>query len=151
MQMTCVQSIIGWIYGGEMNQDLVDNARDWLGTPWEHNQSEKGIAVDCVNFLAAVAIESGLTIEPIPESYHRTSKDSTELEDYLNRNFTKTKTGIIERNNIILYNFYGYYKHVAIAVNSNSIIHASFREGKVVEHTIDGIWRHRIVGIWSIK
>ena len=131
-------------------KDLTTNARLWLGTPWEHNQNKQGIAVDCVNFLWLVAKESGLDIEPIPSSYARVARGSTTLEDYLNRNFKYKEDGIIEKNNIILYNFYGYYKHVAIATSDSSIIHACYREGKVVEHGIDGVWKYKIVGIWEL-
>lgn len=130
--------------------DLIEKAREWIGTEWHHNQRQKGIAVDCVNFLSEVAKESGLEIEEIPEEYGRVATEN-KIELYLDRNFLKKSSDIIERNDIILYSFFGLNNHVAIASSETTIIHASQKEGRVVEHTIDGIWLKRIKGVWRVK
>ena len=130
-------------------QNLIDSARTWINTPWQHNQRIKGIGVDCVNFLSAIAHESGLNIEEIPESYGRTAIDN-QIEEYLKRNFTLKNSLEIEENNIILYTFSGYKNHVALATSPTTIIHANSRVGKVVEHQIDGIWLKFIASIWVI-
>jgi cell wall-associated NlpC family hydrolase len=130
--------------------DLIEVARSWLNTPWQHNQKTKGIGVDCVNFLNAIANESGVIIEEIPEHYGRVATDNN-IEEYLERNFKKKPTKDIEKNNIILYAFSGYKNHVALATSNNTIIHANSRVGKVVEHNIDGVWLRCINSVWVIK
>lgn len=41
-------------------QQVVDVAREYLGTPWKHQAALKGVGIDCVNLLACVAYECGL-------------------------------------------------------------------------------------------
>jgi hypothetical protein len=129
---------------------LIKVARTWLDTPWQHNQKVKGLGVDCVNFLIAVAFESGLNIEPIPLSYGRTAIDN-QIERYLERNFIKKPDLAIEENNILLYQFSGYNNHVAIATSPTTIIHANSKEGRVVEHSIDGVWKRCLKSVWMIQ
>jgi hypothetical protein len=130
--------------------DIKSVARTWLGTPWQHNQKVKGLGVDCVNFLIEVAKESGLKIEKIPLSYGRTAIDN-QIERYLERNFIKKSDLSIEENNILLYRFSGYNNHVAIATSSTTIIHANSKVGKVVEHSIDGVWKRCLESVSVIK
>ena len=37
-----------------MRQDVVDVARSWLGTPYQHQQSLKGFAADCLGLVRGV-------------------------------------------------------------------------------------------------
>lgn len=41
-------------------QQIVDAAREYIGTPWKHQACAKGVGIDCVNLLAAVAYDCGL-------------------------------------------------------------------------------------------
>lgn len=132
-----------------MSNQLVISAREWLGTKWQHNQCKKGLGVDCVNFLYAVAIESGLTIATIPKSYGRLAIGS-EISDYLSRHFILKPNLTIEESNILLFQFSGYNNHVAIATGKDSMIHASASHKKVVEHTIDNRWLRILKGVWKI-
>ncbi|HET8688175.1 MAG TPA: NlpC/P60 family protein, partial [Methanosarcina sp.] len=113
-----------------------DIAREWLGTPWRHNCQVKGVGVDCINFLEAVAKESGYDIPPIPSHYGRTAIDDG-IREYLNQYFIPSHT--ITTGTILLFQFGGYNNHVAIATSETTMIHASFRHKKVVEHPIDGL------------
>jgi hypothetical protein len=130
--------------------DIIKISREWLNTPWQHNQKIKHIGVDCVNFLEAIAEESNLKIEKIPKIYGKTATNN-EIELFLNRNFKKKITIDIEPTNIILYSFSGYNNHVALATSSITIIHANSKVGKVVEHQIDGIWRKHIKSVYIIS
>lgn len=40
--------------------DVVAEARTWLGTPWQHQQSLKGVATDCLGLISGVALNLGL-------------------------------------------------------------------------------------------
>lgn len=35
-------------------------ARDWIGTPWHHQQMLKGVGADCLGLIAGVALELGI-------------------------------------------------------------------------------------------
>lgn len=39
--------------------ELVAEAREWLGTPYQHGQMAKGLGCDCLGFLAGVAYAVG--------------------------------------------------------------------------------------------
>ena len=43
--------------------DVVREARSWLGTPWVHQHSERGIATDCAGLVVGVARRLGLVDE----------------------------------------------------------------------------------------
>jgi hypothetical protein len=40
-------------------QEIINEAMEWLGTPFVHQDRTKGQGVDCVNFIAALAIATG--------------------------------------------------------------------------------------------
>ncbi len=136
----------------KVNEDgIIEIARSWLNTPWHHNQNKKGLGVDCVNFLASVAIESGYDIPPIPKKYGRIAT-STEIEDYLDVHFIrKNRTKELNKTDLLLFKYSGYNTHVAIATSENTIIHASLGHGKVIEHPIDGVWWRILKNTWSFE
>ncbi len=35
--------------------DVIAEARTWLGTPWHHQASVKGVGCDCIGFVRGVA------------------------------------------------------------------------------------------------
>lgn len=131
-------------------EKLVNSAREWLNTKWHHNQCVKNVGVDCINFLYASGIEAGLTLSPIPEVYGRIAY-SDGIKSYLNQHFHLKQYNEIELGDILLFQFSGYNNHVAIATSFNTMIHASASHEKVVEHSIDGIWRRMLKGVWMIK
>ena len=134
----------------EIEAKMIAEAREWLGTPWKHNRQDKYRGVDCINFLWAVGITAGLELEPIPEEYARTEKDN-EIGQYLDRHFAKTTQANLHQGCILLMRFSGFYSHVALATSKCTIIHASLRHNKVVEHQLDGIYLRIIKGIWEVK
>jgi cell wall-associated NlpC family hydrolase len=44
---------------------IVAAARDWIGTPWQHQQRTKGLAVDCAGLVIGVARE----LELVPAEF----------------------------------------------------------------------------------
>jgi cell wall-associated NlpC family hydrolase len=131
-------------------------ARSWLGTKWQHDQQIKGVGVDCVNFLTAVAIEYGCDLPPIPKNYERVSRNN-EIIDYIADNFNCIyKKGIqtkieMKTTDIAVFNISGYSTHVAIITEPYKIIHADNRVGRVIEHNLDGVWLRKLESIWRFK
>ena len=124
---------------------VIEVARSWLGTTWMHGQRVKGIGVDCVGFLFAVASECGYDLPPLPSNYERIAlKDS--IREYLNTNLIAYPDIVSEA--VLLFQYSGFNNHVAIATSTNSIIHASYTHQKVVEHPLDGVWLRTLKGVW---
>lgn len=125
---------------------VIEVARSWLGTSWMHNQKVKGIGVDCIGFLFAVAEECGYDLPSIPSNYPRTALDDG-IRKYLDANLIPCEE--IKAERVLLFQYAGFNNHVAIATSANSIIHASYTHKKVVEHPLDGIWLRTLKGVWE--
>ena len=54
-------------------QQVIEEARSWLDTPWSHNQGLKSKGCDCVNFPYLVYKYLGFELPPLP-NYHRSPR-----------------------------------------------------------------------------
>lgn len=52
-----------------IRQDIVDKAREWIGTPYHHHQAVKGLGVDCLGLVASVAVELGIEGDYSPQAF----------------------------------------------------------------------------------
>lgn len=130
----------------EKQQQLITIARSWLGTPWRHNQCVKGLGVDCVNFVWAVAKEAGLDGSDLPSRYARVSC-YRQIEKYLDGFLPRIE--VLRESNLLLFELNGYTTHIGFATDKG-MIHASLQWGEVVEHPIDGIWANSLVKQWKV-
>lgn len=68
-----------------LREEIVAEARTWLGTPYRHAQRAKGSAggVDCLNLVAgvfqALGVLGSFDAEPYPSAWWRTGKDLISL------------------------------------------------------------------------
>lgn len=131
-------------------EKFIEIARSWLGTKWQHDQQIKGIGVDCVNFLMAVAIEYGCDLPPIPKNYDRISRNK-EIVDYIADNFDCITAEEMDTTDIIIMKVSGYSTHVGIITEPYKIIHACNRTGCVIEHNLDGVWLRRLDSVWRFR
>ena len=135
-----------------IEQVIIDNARTWIGTPWRHNQQKKGVGVDCVRFLEAVARESGIVIPALPENYNRIAQNNA-MKRYLIQHFERVPHSERRMADVLLFQPNGLNNHIGIATSATTVIHASQRDQKVVEHNLDGIWLKMLKngGTWRLK
>lgn len=134
----------------DFEENLIKIAESWIGTPWQHNQCKKHVGVDCVQFLQSVARASGYYLPEIPARYGKVARDNS-IEIFLNQNFIKKNNKKIRRTNILLFCFQGYNNHVAIAVDTKTIVHASFKEKKVVKQALDPTLIRILKGVWTLR
>ena len=139
-------------------QRIVATARGWMGTPWVHQASLKGIGCDCVGLIAGVAGELGL---PEAEAWKRDVRyigyGRLPLPDklleacavYLNA-IPVAKAGV---GDILLFTFLKEPMHFGIisAENPQYIIHAYSPVKHVCEHILDGRWSRRVLGAFRFK
>jgi cell wall-associated NlpC family hydrolase len=59
--------------------DVVSEARDWLQTPWRHQQRHKGVAVDCVGLVIGVCRSLGLVATDFDVNGYSRRPDGTLL------------------------------------------------------------------------
>ena len=127
-------------------QVVVDEARTWIGTPFQHQGREKGRAVDCAGLVAGVAQALGFEI--------------ADMTGYARQPFGNMLKAICEAQgvkvdkpqpgDILLMRFVREPQHLAIHAGE-TIIHSYQRAGKVSEHRIDNAWRDRIVAVYRFK
>lgn len=110
---------------------IVSEAIEWLGTPWFHGQSLKGIGTDCVGFIAGVGIKVGfLPYDFILENYERIPRNNS-LIRFIEKILTKVE-GDICKGDVLIFRKSGIYDaHVGIYLGDGEYIHADSINGVI--------------------
>jgi cell wall-associated NlpC family hydrolase len=137
-----------------LGQQIVDEARSWRGTRWQHQGRVKGLGVDCVGFIAEVAKNVGLTVD-IPNDYRRS--ENGEVMVQLLRKYGRIVKKMQPGDVLALVDdaLREPNKPSHLAIVTEVLPHTTFiieagRE-KVVEHRMDGHWNDRIHSIWRMR
>lgn len=131
----------------QKRQELINKAREWLGTPWAHNQACKGVGVDCLQFVRAIALSMGIDHADGLDNYSRTPNSNVLLLEFEKR-FKQKNILSIEPADVILFRFAGLPHHVGLSTKIG-IIHASFTAKRVVEHAYDDFWQKRTIAVFD--
>jgi NlpC/P60 family putative phage cell wall peptidase len=127
--------------------EIVQQARTWLGTPYQHQARCKGAGVDCIGLIASVAKELGLS-QFDSQCYGRIPSGS-ELMQALESNATKLPDHAAWLPaQILVIRFDTEPQHVAILAEHTgqmTMIHAYSHANCVTEHRLADVWRARVV------
>ena len=126
--------------------DIVAEARRWIGTPYHHQASIRGIGTDCLGLVRGVwRALHGVEAEAVP-AYTRDWAEATSTETML----AAARRHLIERDDavaipgdvlIFRYRTHAVAKHVGILSGPISMIHAI--EGRAVAEVPLGTWWRR--------
>jgi cell wall-associated NlpC family hydrolase len=128
---------------------VIDEAENWIGTPFRMNGCVKGAGVDCCRLVLACYRKASLTVQdtlapyrvapkpfPDPDSFmyfardwhlHTNTEDLiTTLEEFLNETFEP------EAGDLAVFKIGRVYSHAAIVVQWPKVIHAL--SGRSVEY-----------------
>lgn len=135
-------------------EDIVAKAREYIGTPYEHQKRIKGIAIDCAGVPVGVAVELGLVIEDYT-SYAREPNPPL-MRSYLDRNLVRVNKSDMQIGDVAWIKYTKSPQHLAIIGNHPNggftLIHAdSLLLSKVIEHSLDKTWLDRIVAVWRYR
>lgn len=138
---------------------IVAAARQWVGTPWQHQASRKGIATDCIGLIAGVGIQLS-----IPEALEWASDrrraygrkpDRETLLAACDAYLDPIPVSSIQPGDILLMRYEPdpEPRHFAIvsALDPMYIVHAFASARKVVENRVDRAWRERIVSAYRYR
>jgi len=140
----------------ELQQRIVEEARSWKQTPFQHQGQIKGLGVDCAHFVALVARDAGIEVE-IPHNY-KPREDGTVMLKLLNEHMEIVPTEEVGAGDVLALCDEALRepdipRHLAFVTEVTPktifIVHAS--EKGVLEHRTDSHWRRRIHSVWRMK
>lgn len=138
-------------------QDIVIQARTWLGTPFHHQARLKGKGCDCLGLIVGVVDELGLkdthgqplaaydevTYSREPDGAYLTQKLTALLEEVP---FKKAQAG-----DLALFTVRDNPQHMALLTDYEGtlgMIHCYAQARRVVEHRLDDDWKSRLVKVF---
>lgn len=142
-----------------MQQQIVKEARKWIGTPYKHQGKTLGRACDCAGILIGVA-RNLFDIEDNFDSRYGHNPNNWTLKQELDNAsmlIHKSSTDNIEIGDITLMslNQLQIPHHVGIISDysdqSFGLIHCYSSIGRVVEHRMNDVWKNRILHLYRYK
>lgn len=127
----------------DMRQAIVDEAKDWLRTPYHHNARVKGAGCDCAQLPAAVYHAVGLipTLEPEYSPQWMLHRDEEQYLEWVRPYAREIARADLAPGDLIMWKFGRTYSHSGIVIDLPLIIHAWNRGGRVmygdIEHDAD--------------
>lgn len=133
--------------------DIVSAARSWIGTPYRHQASLKGIGCDCLGLLRGIWRE---VVGPEPERPPPYARDWAEgsgreaLFEAACRHLTEPRTPAFCEGDVLLFRPRAGLpaRHCAIATSADTMVHA--HDGaSVAEVAVAPWWDRRIARFFS--
>lgn len=120
-------------------QRVVAAARTWLGTPYHHAATLKGVGVDCATLLVACFQEAGLIGALNLPHYSGQWHLHQEEEKYTD--FIRQLGAEVERRpplpgDVVVWKFHKCFAHGAIVVEWPTIIHSMIRIGCMIDDAL---------------
>lgn len=138
-----------------MQQQIVDTARTWLGTPFHHQARVKGICCDCLGLVVGVVGELGMKdrngqlLAGYDEVVYSKEPDGAYLTQKLTDLLEETKEP--QAGDLALFSVRDNPQHLAIITDYEGglgMVHAYAPARKVVEHRLDDDWNSRLVKVF---
>lgn len=122
---------------------IVAEARSWLGTPYHHQAALKGIGCDCIGLLKGIYAAFGGVVD-LPADYspswhvHRAEE---RLREGLSRYGTEIPLLSARPGDILLFGIgKGPAAHGAVLIEPDIMIHAYAEAGAVIASRLAGRW-----------
>lgn len=134
-------------------KEIVEVARSWIGTPYHHQASLRGIGTDCLGLVRGVYREVYDREAETPPDYSPDWAEATGFETMLkaaNRHLDKQSPGVMAQGDVVIFRLRSgmVAKHAAIVSAPQKMIHAI--EGvPVCEVVLSGWWKRHIAGVFS--
>lgn len=141
-------------YSTDLAQRIMAEARSWIGTPYRHQGSAKGIGCDCLGLVRGVWREIyGAEVE-VPPAYSSDWAETTGEETLLNaasRHLQARPIGEVRPSDVLIFRWRPYLpaKHCGIATDPGRMVHAYQAAGAVAEGFVASAWRQRLAGVFS--
>lgn len=129
---------------------IVDAARAWIGTPYHHQASRRGIGTDCLGLVRGVWRDLYGSDAEKPPAYSRDWAEAGGQEtmlDAASRHLVRIPFSEIEPGDVVVFRLRPgvVAKHAAIIASPSTMIHA-IEGAPVCEVSLSHWWRRRIAG-----
>ena len=130
-------------------EDVVREAKTWLGTPFHHQGRLKGVGVDCAGVIVCVAKELKLDSDFEDITDYPRMPDGR-LKELLTRYLIKVPFNERQIGDIVSIAWAKEPQHLAILTEPNKILHAYGigKNGKVVETSLVGKHLNSVKGVY---
>ena len=135
------------------DQELIEEAKSWQGTPWKHGIAIKGYGADCVQWLVTLGKDAGL-ISPDYKTikYHQDwamHNSHSVLEEELKKIAYQIKKEEMQLCDIIVVRYGKCGSHAALYIGGGKIIHA-YLKSSIREDNLK-MFGKRITSVWRLK
>ncbi len=123
-------------------------ARSWIGTPYHHQASVKGIGTDCLGLVRGVWRELYGFEAEAPPAYSRDWAEANGIETMLeaaSRHLIAVDPGLIGAGDVVVFRIKPgmVAKHAGVMTSAKTMIHA-MEGAPVTEIAVTSWWRRRI-------
>ncbi|MCB1512034.1 MAG: C40 family peptidase [Hyphomicrobiaceae bacterium] len=133
--------------------DVLKAARSWLGTPYHHQASLRGVGTDCLGLLRGVWRELYGCEAEVPPGYSRDWAEAgrrEQLSEAAGRHLVRVPRSDMRPADVLLFRMRDGVpaKHVGLLASETTFIHAA--EGvSVAEVALQAWWRRRIAAVYA--
>ncbi len=134
---------------------IVEQARSWLGTKYQHQGRLKHKGCDCIGFILGVAEEldlksiNGQKLKQYDKTDYARIPDGQLLYQTLASHLQEVAVSEMQAGDMVLMRFRKDPQHLGILTDYHhgglGLIHCYAEASKVVEHRFDPIWHSRLV------
>ena len=134
---------------------IVAEARGWIGTPYRHQASLKGVGADCIGLVRGVwRAFHGEDPEPLPAysgDWAETTGEET-LLDAAHRHFAAVPVAAMLPGDVLVFRWRPSLpaKHCGFLVEPERLLHAYQSAGIVAEGWLAPQWRAGIAGVFCL-
>ena len=142
-------------------EQIVVQARTWLGTAFHHQGRVKHVGVDCIGLIVCVVRElelvneAGEFLADYDYTQYSRTPDGFTLKSKLDTHLQPIPVEEIGPGDVLLFRFNKNPQHVAFVTDrldgDLSILHCYSTSNFVAEHRLDDKWRNLIVAAYRFK
>ena len=134
-------------------EQVIQEAREWIGTPWHHQACVKGEGADCAMFIVGVALNTGLMTEEqtemvpaYPKDWHLHNEESMLIPIVEQFDVVQIPVEEAVPGDIIMFKVAKCESHLGLLTEEGWFIHAfsSVKVNRVIESRLDDRWKRRL-------
>jgi cell wall-associated NlpC family hydrolase len=133
-------------------EQLLAEARTWIGTPFHHRGRVKGAGVDCGGLVVAVAGACGIALPDLP-AYARRASDDTLRAVVESAGGAPLPLAAARPGDVLLFaGPDGHPQHLGLLAGRapDRILHACLESRRVVEQVLPAKLAARLIGVYRI-